>query len=77
MKYSFTICVVRVWILLRYFLFDKHAFNGLLKVIGLKKYFGISVCGCSVKLLINTTIPFQFNKKEYFLHCCANTIQTP
>ena len=28
-----TICVGRVWIVIRYFFFEKHAFNGLFKVI--------------------------------------------
>ena len=31
-----TICVKRVWIAIRYFLFEKNAFNGLLKVIGIQ-----------------------------------------
>ena len=36
MKYTFTICVGRVWIVKRYFLFEKQTFNGLLKVIGIQ-----------------------------------------
>ena len=32
---TFSICVGRVWIVLGYFLFEKLAFNGLLKVIGM------------------------------------------
>ena len=31
-----TIWVGRVWIVIRYFLFEKQAFNGLLKVIGIQ-----------------------------------------
>ena len=34
-----TICVGPVLIVIRYFLFEKHAFNGLLKVIGILKVF--------------------------------------
>ena len=34
-----TICVGRVWIVIRSFLFEKEAFNGLLKVIGKQIYF--------------------------------------
>ena len=37
MKYNFTICVGRVWIVIGYFLFGKQAFNGLLKFIGIQK----------------------------------------
>jgi hypothetical protein len=36
-KYYLTICVGRVWIVIGYFLFQKQAFKGLLKVIGIKK----------------------------------------
>ena len=32
-KYTFTIFVGRIWIVIGYFLFEKQAFNGLLKVI--------------------------------------------
>ena len=35
-KNTFTICVWRVWIVIRYFLFEKLAFNGLLMVIGMQ-----------------------------------------
>ena len=38
-KYTFTICVGRVWIVIGYFLFEKQAFNGLLKVISIQKNF--------------------------------------
>ena len=31
-----TICVRFVWIVTRYFLFEKQAFKGLVKVIGIK-----------------------------------------
>ena len=31
-----TICVGCVWIVIGYFLFEKEAFNGLLKVIGIQ-----------------------------------------
>ena len=34
-----TICVKRVWIVIRYFLFEKQATNGLLKVIGIQNIF--------------------------------------
>ena len=34
-----TICVGRVCIVIRYFLFEKHAFNGLLKVISIQNIF--------------------------------------
>ena len=34
-----TICVGRVWIVTRYFLFEKQAFDGLLKVIGIQNLF--------------------------------------
>ena len=33
------ICVGRVWIVIRYFLFKKWTFNGLLKVIGIQNIF--------------------------------------
>ena len=39
MNYTFTICVGRVWIVIRYFLFEKHALDGLLKVIGIQSFF--------------------------------------
>ena len=29
-KYTFSICVRRVWIIIRYFFFEKQTFNGLL-----------------------------------------------
>ena len=32
----FTNLFKRVWIVIKYFLFKKHAFNGLLKVIGIQ-----------------------------------------
>ena len=32
-KYTFTICVRRVWMVIEFFLFEKQAFNVLLKVI--------------------------------------------
>ena len=35
-KYTFTICVARVWIVLGYFLFEKQTFNGLSKVISIQ-----------------------------------------
>ena len=35
-KYTITICVGCVWIVIEYFLFEKHNFNGLSKVIGLQ-----------------------------------------
>ena len=38
-KYTFTICVRCVWIVIGYFLFEKEAFNGLLKVIDIQKKF--------------------------------------
>ena len=34
-KYTFTICVWRVWIVIGYILFEKQTYNGLLKVIGI------------------------------------------
>ena len=34
-----TICIGRVWIVIRYFLFEKQAFNGNLKVIGVQRLF--------------------------------------
>ena len=34
-----TICVERVWIVIRYFIIEKHALIGLLKVIGIQKLF--------------------------------------
>ena len=36
-KYNFTICVGRVWIVIRYFLFKKHDFNAILKGVGIQK----------------------------------------
>ena len=36
-KYTFTICVGRIWIVIGYFLFKNETFNGLLKVIGIQK----------------------------------------
>ena len=33
-----TICVRGVWIAMRYFLFEKQAFDGLSKIIGIQKY---------------------------------------
>ena len=38
-KNTFTICVGRVWVVMGYFLFEKLAFNGLLKVIGIRRLF--------------------------------------
>ena len=38
-KYTFTICIGRVWIVIGYFLFEKQAFNGILKVIGIQIVF--------------------------------------
>ena len=38
-KYTFTICVERVWLAIEYFLFEKHTFNELLKVIGIQNHF--------------------------------------
>ena len=35
-NYTFTICVGSVSIVIGYFLFEKQAFNGLLKVIGIQ-----------------------------------------
>ena len=32
-----TICVMGVWIVIKYFLFEKQTFNGLLKIIGIQK----------------------------------------
>ena len=32
-KYTFTICVGRIWIVIGYFLFKNETFNGLLKAI--------------------------------------------
>ena len=40
MKYTFTICVGRIWISIEYFLFQKHTFNELLKVVGTKHIIG-------------------------------------
>ena len=39
MKYTFTICVGRGWIVIGYFLFKKQTFNGLLRVIGIQNTF--------------------------------------
>ena len=36
-KYTFTICVRRVWVVIVVFLLEKQTFNGLLKVIGIEK----------------------------------------
>ena len=36
-KYTFTICVRRVWIVIGYFLLKKQTFNGLSKVIVIQK----------------------------------------
>ena len=36
-KYTFTICVGRIWIVIGYFLFKNETFNGLLKVNGIQK----------------------------------------
>ena len=36
-KYTFTFCDWRLWNVIRYFLIEKQAFKGLLKVIGLQK----------------------------------------
>ena len=38
-KYTFSICVGRVWTVIRYFLFEKQTFNGLFKVIRIQKGF--------------------------------------
>ena len=43
MKYTFIIFVKRFWIVIIYFLFKKHAFNGLLKVIDIQKNFYIDI----------------------------------
>jgi hypothetical protein len=37
-KYTFTIYVGRVWIVIGCFLFEKQTFNELSKVIGIQKY---------------------------------------
>ena len=42
--YTFTIYARHVLIVIRYFFFEKHAFNGLLKVIGLVFYFRFHLC---------------------------------
>ena len=39
MIHTFTFCVGRVWIVIGYFLLEKHTFNGLLKVIGIQTPF--------------------------------------
>ena len=36
MKYTFTICIGRVWVVIVFFLLRKQTFNGLLKVIGVQ-----------------------------------------
>ena len=36
MKNTFTICVGHLLIVIRYFVFEKQNFNGLLKVIGIQ-----------------------------------------
>ena len=38
-KFTFTICVGRVWVIIGYFLLEKQTFNGLLKVIGIQIVF--------------------------------------
>ena len=37
-KYTFTICVGLVWVVIVYFLLEKQTFNGLLKVISILMY---------------------------------------
>ena len=39
LKYTFTIFVGRVWVVMGNFLFEKLAFNGLLKVISIQRLF--------------------------------------
>ena len=36
-KYTFTICVGLIWIVIGYFLFKNETFNGLLKINGIQK----------------------------------------
>jgi hypothetical protein len=51
MKYTFTICVRRVWIVIRYFLFEKQAFNGLLKVIGIQNLLYEKSCNINPQII--------------------------
>ena len=46
-KTGFSICVGRVWIVIRYFLFERQTFNGLLKVIGIQ----ISIMNKNIQFL--------------------------
>ena len=49
LKPGFTICVGRVWIVIRYFLFEKHAFNKLLRVIGIQiLIYQVCLCYASI-----------------------------
>jgi FtsH-binding integral membrane protein len=56
-KFTFTICVGRVLIVIGYFLFEKHAFNGLLKVTNFEKKF----------LAINLLCAYVSIVTEYFI----------
>ena len=38
-KYTSTICVGRVFVVIAYFLLEKQTFNGFLKVIGIQRIF--------------------------------------
>ena len=40
MKYTFTICIGRFWVvIMAFFLLEKQTYDDLLKVIGIQKYF--------------------------------------
>ena len=56
-KFTFTICVGRVLIVIGYFLFEKHAFNGLLKVTNFENKF----------LAINLLCAYVSIVTEYFI----------
>ena len=53
-KYTYTICVVRVWVVVLYFLLEKQTFNGLLKVILIQTI----LQGLIIKKLITISLNF-------------------
>ena len=52
LKYTFTICVSDVFIVIGYFLLEKQTFDKLLKVIGVQNIFFIYINMSIVKTLI-------------------------
>ena len=64
MKYTFTFCVRRVWIIIGYFLFQKQTLNRLLKVIGALNQLHSTFCAylvCNKTLKARNSTPTHMN----------------